>query len=345
MQANTTNTDKIAVYNEWRQKQEQMYAPLLELKSPSAQIEFYHKLQLSGTMASVLFKCNPYTTELELYDNFYEPLDNAIERINANNKSIPLFLGRELEDSVAKYVCENYMWVGNGTTLTDPTRPWSVCQIDRCHDDRPFEIKTVAYNYKGDDGQRVWGDGCIFDGYNSITKVDDRVPRHYYLQLQKQIYMLDADCGYMCAYFKGNEIRIYKIERDDGVIAMLKAFEDSFLFDNLIPRVRPTGIEPLNETHDVDVLISNDDFDKAIEEYHKISDAMSALKKKKDALTANIKSSIGEKELVVSRQGNTLCKLTRYNRTDLDRERLKKEMPDLYGAYTKTSTLTKLTVL
>lgn len=333
------------IYYKFSNEQDRTYSKVLnQLDCASAQIELYHKKQLTGTTASVLLGNNPWQDTTDLYNNFFEDPSETLERIARNNKNIKLYLGRELEASIANYVNEFYLPLENGITVTDFMRPWSSAQIDRIHNGCPFEIKTVEFNRKVK-GKKEWGNGCIFKNKGEIVSVDSQVPQYYYDQVQKQMYLNGSNYAFICAYFKGDGVRIFKIEKNqDHIDAILNA-EDNFMFEHVIPRDEPDWVEPLDDVEDSDgVALADDEFIELVTELRGIRLAKNELADKDKVLTAKIKKLMGTNEIAVDYHGVPLTRLSTYSKSYFDKDAFVKEHSDLYKKFTTNKTTSTLTI-
>lgn len=340
------NKDLIEKYQHWAETQKEIFKKLTEIPNDDGLIEFYHKFQLTGTMASVLLNHSKWQTSDQLYNSFYEPVEACILRLKANKANVSLFLGKELEASVANYANQFLMPISEGVTITDFNRPWSCCQVDRTSNGVPFEIKTVNFNRKTKDGTREWGDGCIFSDYGKIIKEDSQVPIYYYDQVQKQIDLTGSDFAYICAYFKGEGVKLFKVYKDKDVIKAIRKAEDDFMFNNLIPQVAPGYIEPLevdDTAEDANVAIANDEFLDLFKKLKDIRQMKNDLAKEDKILSDKIKAYMGDCTLAIDKQGLPLTKLAFSTRKSFDTTRFKKEQKEMYNQYikeTQTSVLT-----
>jgi putative phage-type endonuclease len=140
--------------------------------------------------------------------------DTDLPKIDPNDESSPMYWGSMLEPIVAAHYTKR---TGNrvrkiNAVLQHPEIPWMLANLDRevvgASDVQILECKTA-----GEFGSRLWKDG---------------VPEYVQLQVQHQLAVTNKSAADICCLICGQEIRIYRIDRDDALIARLIELEKKF---------------------------------------------------------------------------------------------------------------------
>ena len=158
---------------------------------------------------------NPYQSPLELW-LVKTGRDGGLPKIDPNDETSPMYWGALLEPIVAAHYTKRS---GNrvrriNAVLQHPDRDkaWMLANIDReivgASDVQILECKTA-----GEFGARLWRDG---------------VPDYVVCQVQHQLAVTGKAAADVCVLICGQEIRIYRIERDDVLINRLIELERQF---------------------------------------------------------------------------------------------------------------------
>ncbi|MQR00963.1 YqaJ viral recombinase family nuclease [Glaciimonas soli] len=158
---------------------------------------------------------NPYQSQLELW-MIKTGRDADLPKIDPNDDTTPAFFGTLFEPLVASLYTRR---TGNkvrriNAVLQHPDIPFMLANIDReiigVDDVQILECKTA-----GEFGSRLWRDG---------------VPEYIQLQVQHQLAVTGKMAADICCLICGQEIRIYRIDRDDALIARLMELERQFWY-------------------------------------------------------------------------------------------------------------------
>lgn len=158
---------------------------------------------------------NPYQSQLELW-MVKTGRDGGLPKIDPNDETSPMYWGTLLEPIVAAHYTRR---TGNrvrriNAVLQHPEKDkaWMLANIDRevvgAGDVQILECKTA-----GEFGARLWRDG---------------VPEYVVCQVQHQLAVTGKAAADVCVLICGQEIRVYRIDRDDALIARLVALERQF---------------------------------------------------------------------------------------------------------------------
>lgn len=170
---------------------------------------------IGSSDASTAVGLNPYQSPLELWA-IKTGRDGDMPKIDPNDETSPTYWGSLLEPIVAAHYTKR---TGNRVRKInavlrhpDQDKSWMLANIDReivgVTDVQILECKTA-----GEFGARLWRDG---------------VPDYVVCQVQHQLAVTGKTAADVCVLICGQEIRIYRIQRDDELIARLIELERQF---------------------------------------------------------------------------------------------------------------------
>lgn len=173
------------------------------------------KRGIGSSDAAAAVGLNPYQSQLELW-MIKTGRDSGMPKVDPNDETSPMYWGTLLEPIVAAHYTKRS---GNRVRKInavlqhpDPDKAWMLANIDRevvgASDVHILECKTA-----GEFGSRLWKDG---------------VPEYVQLQVQHQLAVTGKAAADVCVLVCGQEIRIYRIERDNALIARLIELERQF---------------------------------------------------------------------------------------------------------------------
>lgn len=173
------------------------------------------KRGIGSSDAGTAVGLNPYQSQLELW-LIKTGRDGNLPKVDPNDETSPMYWGILLEPIVAAHYTRR---TGNRVRKInavlqhpDSDKSWMLANIDRevtgVHDVQILECKTA-----GEFGARLWRDG---------------VPEYIVCQVQHQLAVTGKAAADVCVLICGQEIRIYRIERDEALIARLIELERQF---------------------------------------------------------------------------------------------------------------------
>lgn len=267
---------------------------------------------------------SPWRTPLDVYlakvDPQPEPEDEAKQNIFAR--------GKVLEPLIVDAYARLY-----GVTITatnqsyaHPLHPYLASEIDaETTDGENLEIKSVHPF-----AARDWG-----------PHGSDEIPLHYYCQVQYAMECSGAGICKVVAMFGFDEMRAYPIMRDKDVGARLVSAAVSFWGDvqNRI-QPEPSNLDDckrlwpyaLDKTLDADESV----IDRLVA-YKNANDARKDAEKAEAAAKLELLKIIRDMEFVRSQTMHKLASYRNQETTRLDTTRLKKEQPDIFNQYAKTT--------
>lgn len=142
--------------------------------------------------------------------------DGNLPKVDPNDETSPMYWGTLLEPIVAAHYTRR---TGNRVRKInavlqhpDPDKAWMLANIDREVVGAP-DVQILECKTAGEFGARLWRDG---------------VPEYVECQVQHQLAVTSKRAADVCVLVCGQEIRVYRIHRDDALIARLIELERQF---------------------------------------------------------------------------------------------------------------------
>lgn len=163
------------------------------------------KKGIGGSDASSILNLNPYKSSVNVY---MEKIDENIE-INNNMKMI---LGEKLEEFVAKEFCnQTGKKVRNlNGILRNHKYPYAIANLDKVVVGENAFLECVVTNSFC---KKIWS---------------EEVPINYQIQCYHYMAVTGATHCYVCALIGNEDIKIYKLERDEELIEYIMEKEEEF---------------------------------------------------------------------------------------------------------------------
>jgi len=171
------------------------------------------KTGIGSSDAAAAVGLNPYKSQLELWME-KTGRDAGLPKPDPNDDTSPMYWGTLLEVFVAAHYTKKS---GNrirkvNAVLQHPEHAWMLANLDRevtgATDVQILECKTAGMN-----GAKLWRDG---------------VPEYVQLQVLHQLAVTGKQTADVAVLICGNEFKIYRIERDETMIARLIDLEAKF---------------------------------------------------------------------------------------------------------------------
>jgi len=168
---------------------------------------------IGSSDAAAAVGLNPYKSQLELWME-KTGRDAGLPKPDPNDDTSPMYWGTLLEVFVAAHYTKKS---GNrirkvNAVLQHPEHPWMLANLDRevtgATDVQILECKTAGMN-----GAKLWREG---------------VPEYVQLQVLHQLAVTGKQTADVAVLICGNEFKIYRIERDETMIARLIDLEAKF---------------------------------------------------------------------------------------------------------------------
>jgi putative phage-type endonuclease len=173
------------------------------------------KSGIGSSDAGTAVGLNPYQSPLELW-MVKTGRDEGFAKVDPNDDTSPMYWGTLLEPIVAAHYTRR---TGNRVRKInavlrhpDPDKAWMLANIDREVVGAP-DVQILECKTAGEFGARLWRDG---------------VPEYVMCQVQHQLAVTGKTAADVCVLICGQEIRVYRVDRDDALIARLIELERQF---------------------------------------------------------------------------------------------------------------------
>lgn len=180
---------------------------------------------IGSSDAAAAIGLNPYQSQLQLWMQKTGKAD-LLPAIDPNDDTSPMFWGTLLEPIVAAhYTKRTGLRVRRvNAVLQHPEHPWMLANVDR-EVIGSSEVQLLECKTAGIHGARLWKDG---------------VPEYVQLQVMHQLAVTGKQAADVAVLIGGQELKIFRIERDEALIARLITLEKAF-WDQVEQSVMPTG--------------------------------------------------------------------------------------------------------
>jgi putative phage-type endonuclease len=190
---------------------------------------------IGGSDAAAVLGISPWRTPLDLYMDKVHPRETE----GGDNLAAKL-RGKRLEPYICDMLAAEHgiKLIARNVRQLDPQHYFLSCEIDAVTDHgENVEIKTV-HPFKA----KEWGD-----------ELTDSIPVHYTAQAMHGLMITGRNvCKF--AVLIGDELRLYRVDRDPEIILAMRAKEVAFWRDHVMPRIPP----PATNSSDVLRLFERD---------------------------------------------------------------------------------------
>jgi len=297
------------------------------------------KKGIGGSDVAAILGFSPYKSPYQLW------LDKTGRSERSESQSESAHFGHLLEDVVAKeYSRRAGVKVQRVTKqLSLPDHPWAIGNIDRA-----IINPEISGNVRFKDG-KLTTDKLLECKTASeyLAKLfgeegSDQVPDYYLTQCLW--YLLLSGCQFidLAVLIGGNKFRMYRIERDEDLIDSIFRQVKAFWFNHVVADVPPdpTCFDDVLHRWSKHVVGKQVEADlkhiKLAEELITVQNRQKADKAREDEIKLQIVTTMQDAEMLIS-QGMTICTYKEQSSTRIDSTLLKKEEPDLFAKYSKTS--------
>lgn len=293
---------------------------------------------IGGSEAAAILGLNKYATP---YTVWLEKTNRAEPDDLSDNQKV--YWGTVLEPVVADEFARRHPEFkvhAPGAMYQSVEYPWMLASVDRVI----YEEDELARSKHG----KVYVPKGILEiktcGERAKVDWEDGVPDYYLAQVNHYLSVTGYEYAYVAVLIAGQEYREYKVERDREDIQWLNCKEMEFWFEYVeadkVPPLRGNRADSeallgqYSVADDLFVKMLDDDAPQ-VGQYVEIGEKIKELEQEKSRLNNEIKMMIGD------HWGIETPKYTiKWSRSDyetFDSKRFKKENPDLFMKYTKTS--------
>lgn len=281
-----------------------------------------------GTMLGLNVYKSPYQLWLEK--------TGQIEAPDISDK-IAIQVGNELEDLVARIFTQQ---TGKAVQRDNKTH---------YHKDYPFLLANID--------RKIVGEKALLEckttsAFNKQQWEDDEIPASYIMQVQHYLNVLDYDKAYIAVIIGNHDFVWKEIQRDDELIEMYTKEAIKFWNENVLKNVAPevdgslATKEALNlaDYEAINTLPMYKAQDEQIEQISVIKSQIKELNTLQTELENKIKSYMVEHDAEGLESDKFKVTWKEYSRTTIDSKKLKKELPEIYEQYSKTTSSKRFTV-
>lgn len=288
----------------------------------SAWLEWRRK-GIGGSDAAAILGLNPYASAFAVY---LDKLGLAPEQ----EENEAMWLGTKLEPIIAdRFTEETGLKVQRRNAIYQhPEHPWMLANIDRWIVGRNagLEIKTTNMLNR--------------------TRFDDgEIPPSYYAQCVHYMAVTGADEWHLAVAVLNKGFHVFKVDRNESEIEALIAAERDFWEEHVAKHVPPApdGSARAGELVKSRFPVGRGDasltplygLEDRIALYVGLQDEIEELERRADAIKQELQLQVGEADGGQANGWKVWWKTQ--SSTTLDSTRLKKERPDIYEQYARTS--------
>jgi putative phage-type endonuclease len=261
------------------------------------------KSGIGGSDVAAIAGLSPWRSPLDVYYDKSFTDAGLIEEASPVGSTANLWWGSNLEDIIGKaYSIVTGRKVCHYNRLLVGEKPYFIGDVDflaYCENGkRPFNPKTgeiitetgveiKTSRFAGDE----WGD-----------QGTDAVPKYYFCQVQWYMGLIPSTKKFdLVPLFSGSDMRIYKIYRDDAIIARLKEIADDFWTGNVEKQIPPAprSMEEVKRLYPAITgksIMASVEIENKVKEYAEISAQRLALEKRESGLKDEIALAMGDAE-------------------------------------------------
>ncbi|MGP5273161.1 YqaJ viral recombinase family nuclease [Psychrobacter faecalis] len=292
----------------------------------------FRKQGIGSSDAAAACGIHPYLSMLELWMIKTGRMESSVdESIDGYS---PLYWGNTLEPMVAKYYQEH---TGNKVRRVnailqhpDPDKAFMLANLDYAITGSD-EVQILECKTAGEHGAKLWKHG---------------VPLYVTCQVQHQLAVTGKQAAHICVLLCGHEAKIYKVERDERLIASIIEHEREF-WQYVETDTPPTPdhsesaaralkqLYPTPEPSSKVDLRDDDGANKLFEQLLSYRDYMQELEQRHDQVKHQLQSLIQDNEIAVFSMGAISWKRSK-DSIGLDSKAVIKAHPELLAKFGKT---------
>lgn len=202
--------------------------------------------------------------------------------------------------------------------------------------DAILECKTAS-SYIADQ----WGPSQEEEIVSGKVVSDHKIPIYYETQVQWYLGVTGASVCFVAALLGGQDFRIYLVHRDNEVITALQDQCRAFWFEHVQKQVPPDPhtaeeVQKLFAKDDGEMIEATNEVATDIGELRNLTEQVKALEAEQKIVKDRICAALGEKTGFLI-AGEKACTFKAQKSTRFDTTRFKKEQPETYATYVKSS--------
>lgn len=289
---------------------------------------------IGSSDAAAAVGLNPYKSQLELWLE-KTGRDESLPKPDPTDEDSPTYWGNLLEPIVATHYQQRtgkrVRRVNAVLQHPDSELPWMLANIDRevigQSDVQILECKTAGIN-----GAKLWKDG---------------VPEYVQCQVMHQLAVTGKQAADVAVLLGGQQLQIYRIERDDSLITRLIALEKQFW--QYVETDTPPPVDgsdssdralrylyPEDQGRTVD-FSQETVLSAAFSELLTVRQSLNGYAQREALLKQQVQQAMGDASKAVFQHGNVTWKKAK-DSVGLDTVKLLKDHPELQQDYSTTKT-------
>ena len=287
----------------------------------------WHELRrkgITGSDVGIIIGVSKWSSPLELYMR-------KLDMLHEQEMTKRMYYGNRLES----FIAEEYSIASNNkvtieeNTLVHKDNPLMIGNIDRWIGDKEaiLECKNVGMFAKDE-----WGE-----------QYTDQIPDVYKCQIAWYVAICDVPYAELAAFGSGNELRIYRYERDlDFERSIIEACM-GFWHNHIVKQIPPQqgSSSDFNKLYPIDdgsSLLVTDEQVELIQQLKELQDYKKELAVAMEDIQTTLQSQLGDSTFLVDTYDNVLVTWKTAAETKrLDSAKLKEENPDIYKKYIKVT--------
>ncbi len=279
---------------------------------------------LGSSDAAAILGLSPWRTALEVYEDKITPRSLEPDR----NKERIFARGKRLEPVVCEMLAaeEGLEIARRNHRYQDPEFPFLAAEIDaETADGVNVEIKTVSPFLA-----KEWGE-----------EQSDQIPLHYCVQVLHALMVTRRERAIVAALIGADDLRIYRVERDDELIARIRSEELAFW--DRIQRRDPPPITTLADatlrwpSSVTRTIVADAELAEKIETLRQIKAQLKELEMTAETLELAAKGRMGDADTLLSPDGYKLCTWKSQTANRLDSKALEAAHPDIVAQFKRAS--------
>jgi putative phage-type endonuclease len=288
------------------------------------QMEF-RKNGIGGSDVAAIFGLSKWRTPVDIYlDKIGEAPERKESEWQYMGKKIESIIADVFEEKTGKEVCHP---IG---TFVHPEKTFMIANVDR----------------------QVVGESAILECKNSMfsqgwgEQGTDEIPDEYLLQVAHYAIVKNVERAYIAVLISGNTFRTYVYERNKKLEDTIIAQEEKFWNEHVLKRIPPS----ISSSEDAKKLYVNSVFSSLtanatlkefISDIKETKQKIKSLEDYEEKLKTCIFKEMQFNESLSDEFGNLLAVWKQQKMTRFDTDLFKKEHPELYKKYCKTSSFRK----
>ncbi len=281
---------------------------------------------LGGSDAAAVLGISPWRTPLDVY---LEKVGGAPRGEFDESRLRAIARGKRMEPYVLDLLAEEtgLQIIARNRRYMDNEFPFLACEVD-AEDDagENIEIKTVS-PFKA----REWGE-----------EATDEIPVHYTAQAMHGLMITGRPVCIFGVLIGGDDLRVYRVERDDETIHHLRAKEVAFWREHVQKRIPP---EP-SSAQDILWLYGKDsgtaieasiEIKEAVQELKQLNERIKELGSQADKLRGDVELYMRD-AAILAWEGKPLLTWKTQKASRFNHAQFKKDHADLFAQYQKITT-------